>query len=574
MRSTVLLLSACVLALAGSTGAGAEIQWAGNPVIHLDANDLAVGEATTWTNKAAPGGDFITVDELPVRPVVTESTPGQSGVAKKRVMFTRAEPYGYGDNPSAMLWENGAPASITDGAGFSVEGWVYITNDVEYQTFFSIGRRAAVPAETVNNFAFSASGGTGVRAIGMDTANLAWVEPRKGIPCYNHYAATYDSVSYTVSVYLNGELNASVTLPDPGLSIATDQPVYLGAMWFNANEKFLQQGLHQGGIAVIRVHDDVLTEAQVRSNFDAEKADYITFKPVFDKTIPVAATVRAGGTRTMAPPALLSPLVLAPPSTDITWSLAGAVPAGVAIDAATGIITIAGTVAPGTYGFTVGAANSYGSDTVAVTLTVAAVPEITVAGTLLVDVDVTVAGVSPGTLTTPLDNYGSLGGAFTPYNSPQIIALETAAGPKNVLAQSGAINLVLQDGDVNVPAPEDMTGNSGWTVEGWLQVETFAGDCPWFGWAPTLHGQHAAALLYATAGGYPAAWFSDAIGFWMFNWGPLNPNPVATDREWHYAVYTWDGTTFRTYMDGAPSVSETNPNGGLAIAPEQKIMLG
>ena len=63
-------------------------------------------------------------------------------------------------------------------------------------------------------------------------------------------------------------------------------------------------------------------------------------------------------------------------------------------------ITIAGTVAPGSYGFTVGAANSYGSDSVAVTLTVAAVPEITVAGTLLVDVDVTVAGVSPASSQT------------------------------------------------------------------------------------------------------------------------------------------------------------------------------
>ena len=327
-----------VAAVAFSSGpAGADIRWAGDPVIHLDADDLELGPATAWPNKAPLGGEFAVVTEqpeglgtpLPV-PEVKQSIPGPAGVFRKYVEFRRGGGGGYGDDASAMLWDQGAPPEITDFDSFSVEAWVYLTTEVELQTYFSIGRRQYdLPPETPNNFACAAgwvsTGGNSFRAVGMTTANLTWNNPTFFLPDYNHLAATYDAEARTVSVYLNGEFNNSLVLPEPGLEILPGQPVYIGAMWFNANSKYLQQGLKDGGIARLRVHDGVLSEDDVRNNYDSEKFDFQVSILAFGLpgepaaiagtdiswSVPYGADVKA-----LAPVYTVSPLVISgdPPS--------------------------------------------------------------------------------------------------------------------------------------------------------------------------------------------------------------------------------------------------------------------
>ncbi len=266
---------------------------------------------------------------------------------------------------------------------FSVEAWVYLSTLEELQTYFSIGRRAngtdplpdPPPATTTNNFACSAgyvnTGGTSNRAIGLATANVTWLNPPQLAPSYNYFAATYDSAALTVSVYVNGVLDNSLTLATP-LDIAADQPVYLGAMWFNGNAKFVQQGLKNGGIALLRVHDDVLAPEQVQNNFDVEQTDFIAYRPIFAKDPPVAPTVGAGSPCMAARRALVAPVFLTPPATDIAWSFSAPGQPGISIDAASGTISIARTVPVGSYDATVVATNSFGTDSLPVHLTVTA----------------------------------------------------------------------------------------------------------------------------------------------------------------------------------------------------------
>ncbi len=386
MQRTIGVLSALALVAACAPGFAAAIEWAGSPVIELDANDLtpgATGADIVWENKAAPGGAFESDPLHVVQPTVKQSAIGQSGVVKNYVEFVRGGAGGYGDDASFLLWSEVAPESISQGDSFSVEAWVYLTRLDELQTYFSIARRAGPdvlpdppPVTSTNNFACSAgyvnTGGTTNRAIGLATTNLEWVAPPPQLaPSYNHFAAIYDDATLTVSVYVNGELNNSLTL-GASLDIFADQPVYLGAMWFSGNAKYIQQGLKNGGIAVLRVHDGVLTPAQVWNNFEAEQADFIAYRPIFDKEPPVAATVGAGSPCMAARRALIAPVFLTPPSTDIAWSFTGPVPPGISIDASNGTITIARTVASGSYDMTVVATNSFGTDSLPVTLAVTA----------------------------------------------------------------------------------------------------------------------------------------------------------------------------------------------------------
>ncbi len=385
MQRTLVVLAALALAVACAPGFAAAIEWAGSPVIELNANDLtpgATGADIVWENRAAPGGAFESDPLQIVQPTVKQSAIGQSGVTKNYVEFVRGGAGGYGDDASFLLWSEVAPDTISQGSGFSVEGWVYLTCLDELQTYFSIARRAGPdalpdppPEISTNNFACSAgwvnTGGTSNRAIGLATTNLTWLNPPQLAPSYNYFAGTYDDTTLTVSVYVNGELNNSLVLGAP-LDIFPDQPVYLGAMWFSGNAKYIQQGLKNGGLAVLRVHDGVLTADQVRNNFEAEQADFIAYRPIFDKETPVAATVGAGAPCAAARRALIAPVFLTPPSTDIAWSLTGAVPAGIAIDASDGTIRVARTVAVGSYDVTVVATNSFGTDSIPVALTVTA----------------------------------------------------------------------------------------------------------------------------------------------------------------------------------------------------------
>jgi hypothetical protein len=291
--------TAIVLGLGlATTSARADITWAGNPVISLDADDLELGPATGWTNKVGLGGDFTVVATQP-EPVLTplplpevkQNIPGPAGVTRKYVEFHRGGGLGYGDDASAMLWDYSAPPEITAGHSFSVEGWIYLTTEIELQTYFSIGRRhgdtEVAPWETTNNLACAAgyvtTGGNSNRAVGMDTPsviNLTWSTdptPTFYTPLHNYIAVTYDGDAQMITVYLNGDFNNSMILSDatyPGLDIATEQPVYIGAMWYNGNSKYIQQGLQNGGISKLRVHDGVLSDVNVLNNYEFERPQY------------------------------------------------------------------------------------------------------------------------------------------------------------------------------------------------------------------------------------------------------------------------------------------------------------
>ncbi len=487
MRRTVVILSACALALAGSVGLGAQIEWAGDPVIQLDANDLtpgATGTAIAWANRAAPGGTFTSEAAQIVQPTVKQSTPGQAGVVKNYVEFVRGDAGGYADNASFLRWSSAAPASITQGHSFSVEGWVYLATAAELQTYFSIGRRGATtPPTTVNNFACSAGWNPGMRAVGMAPASLLWVRTTHATGSYNYFAATYDSGSMTASVYLNGELDNSLVLGSP-LDIAADQPVYLGAMWFEANGKFLQQGLHQGGIAALRVHDGVLTDAQVLNNFDAEKTQYLVLVPTFDESAPLTWKCEVNRPYTMAPPALLAPRVVLP-ATEVTWSFTGGVPADVTIDPTTGQVQIPGTLAEGSYPMTVTATNSYGADSVTVTLKIEppyVVPPLAWAGDQIVSIDPN--GLADGPIDQLENKVGALG-TFSVVNTdpatyPEIRTVTVGTlGVARQVVHFNANNMMVWD---NL-TPPGITAQSDWSMEAWVAREAAVnGENVYFAW--------------------------------------------------------------------------------------------
>ena len=253
MKKAFVLLSLALVFFC-STGF-AQIQWAGTPIIHLDAMDLTEGDATTWTNKVGVGGDYTVVQGIPTVDSIEEGITG----ARKMVSFHAADLAV--EACDAMKWENGAPASITAGSNFSMEVWARFTSTHPWNLISSIGNRGSVSYSigiTQTQEPYHVSNGV----------PLQWpLLPETGK--FMHLVTTYNGGTDEHNFYIDGVL---VDTDTDTSDLPTGADVTVGGYWRTAPDGYYYG--YGGGLAMLRIHDDVMTGPQVLNNYEEEKDNF------------------------------------------------------------------------------------------------------------------------------------------------------------------------------------------------------------------------------------------------------------------------------------------------------------
>jgi hypothetical protein len=206
----------------------------------------------------------------------------------------------------------------------------------------------------------------------------------------------------------------------------------------------------------------------------------------------VAPSITSGATTSVVNGTGGTYQVAATGTAPITFSLDGTEPAGVSINATSGLITIAASTAVGTHTFTVTATNGAGSDMQSFTLTVtppASLPVITTAagaltaGTVGTAYSVTLAATNSPTSWTVAS--GTLPGALTLNNSGVISGTPTATGTFNfsITATNGggtstAVSFSITVSAAASVAPTITSANSATVAAGGTFAVTATGTAP------------------------------------------------------------------------------------------------
>lgn len=252
-----------VLAL-GSAPALA-IETAGSVFVNVDASTYVSG-ATTWSN-AGSYGNFETVG-TPVRTTIGNAPA---------VFFDGVDDAFIGGDlaPDGLVGEN--PTR-------TIEAWVFNPSIAAEETVVSWGKRGG-PDGTNMAFNYGNNGRYGaVGHWGGDTTDVGWMDntftdgaPEAGQ--WHHLVYTYDGER--TRVYSDGELwNEEDTLGDwGGLNTHGDTPIAIASQW-EGDAVNLTPGLKGSlGLGRLRIHDEVLTDAQILSNYNLEKASFVVAPP-------------------------------------------------------------------------------------------------------------------------------------------------------------------------------------------------------------------------------------------------------------------------------------------------------
>lgn len=241
----VVLTAVTVFAVGGSP-AQAAIVWAGTDFVNLDAVALPAGALTTWTNTGTLA-DFTAAGA----PVVADV----DGV--NAVMFDGTNDYFDG------------PASVPGLEGnndCTIEAWVHNPWLADEETVLSWGKRGG-PDGTNMSFNYGTHGTWG--AVGhWGTPDLGW----NGAPQRNkwhHLVYTYDGA--TQRVYADGVQKASEDLTSMPLNIHTGVGIRLASQ--TESDGVTATGGLRGSLSLgrVRIHDGVLSAADVLNNYNEEK---------------------------------------------------------------------------------------------------------------------------------------------------------------------------------------------------------------------------------------------------------------------------------------------------------------
>jgi hypothetical protein len=221
-------------------------------LINLDATALPLGPLTTWTNTGTVSGNFVATGA----PTVT------TVAGLKAVSFS-----GGGDLFAGPL----APAAITGvNPSCSIEVWALNPGMAGEETLVAWGKRDTADGA---NMAFNYGNAGAYGAVGhWGGQDLGWKDagggPVTGV--WHHLVYTYDgggvAATGTTRVYADGVLQNSEF--NGNLNTVADTAFVLGAQ---NNGAGAPQGFNSGlSIAKVRIHNVVLTPAQIAAQFAAE----------------------------------------------------------------------------------------------------------------------------------------------------------------------------------------------------------------------------------------------------------------------------------------------------------------
>ncbi len=234
-----------VLGLAGVPVWG-EVIVAENLLVDLRTEDLVYGEGVaTWPNRGSLG-DF-TANGSPIV---------QDVGGTKAVTF------------DGSSWFEGpaAPAGITGAGTRTMEVWAYNPSMPGEETMLSWSHRGGPNG---SNMAFNYGNDTRWGSMGHwggDTHDMGWWGAHTPAPAANtwwYLVYTYDGTA--ARVYVNGEQES---VRDPiALDTYAGNIIRVAAQANNTGAGVAAQFNFTGSIAVVRIHDGVLSPAAVRNNF-------------------------------------------------------------------------------------------------------------------------------------------------------------------------------------------------------------------------------------------------------------------------------------------------------------------
>jgi hypothetical protein len=254
------LAGALLLAGLPITSAVGQLQIAESLLINVDASTFSSG-ATTWTNTGTLTGNFTAAGSPTFHTI--NSQPA--------VFFDDSEQF---VGPIS-------PDGIEGGGTSSIEVWAYQGFIRSEESLVSWGRRGDDARNISLNYGtdnrWGAVGHWGGADIGWgpNDPNGSDGGPRPpGTPVegqWHHLAYTYDGTIQRV--YKDGLL---VNQESVALNIHPDFSINIGAQRSNAGPAFdIEPGNRLGGaIGKVRVHEGVLSDAQIASNFNLEKTAY------------------------------------------------------------------------------------------------------------------------------------------------------------------------------------------------------------------------------------------------------------------------------------------------------------
>jgi hypothetical protein len=245
-----------------------------NLLISVDATTLTAGPVTSITNAGTLGGVFEppagVADQAPVigRPV-SGATSGTSGIRMDGNDFLRLLQATGGD---PLL----APAGITGvDATSSVEAWVWNPGVAGEETVIAWGKRGGPEGSNAsfnygNNALYGAIGRWGAPDIGWSPATT---DNAPAAGRWHHLAWTYDGT--TTRVYVDGALTNTEVLAPGVINTHADTPINIGSQ--NEADAVTPTGGLRASMTVgrVRVHDGVLTDAQILANYNEERAAFV-----------------------------------------------------------------------------------------------------------------------------------------------------------------------------------------------------------------------------------------------------------------------------------------------------------
>jgi hypothetical protein len=241
-------------------------------LVNVDATNLPAGAITSVANSGPLGGVFeVGSGTDPVIGTPLEaSTVGTRGIRLS------------GDDYLQLVSSEGgalitAPAGITGVATSSIETWVWNPGIPDEETMVAWGKRGGPEG---SNMSFNYGRHNDWGAMGhWGSQDAGWGGPEK-VPAarkWHHLAHTWDST--TTRVYVDGQMVYSEVLGPGALNIHAGTPVLLGAQ-LEGNGVDVTVPL-RGSLTLgkVRIYDGVLTDAQITTNFNNERAQFV--EPVF-----------------------------------------------------------------------------------------------------------------------------------------------------------------------------------------------------------------------------------------------------------------------------------------------------
>lgn len=277
-RRPVLPALTAALAAAGlvSFRAHAQLQTAGELFVRVDATQLPEGTLKSIANAGTLGGFFEARGAEGEVPVIAK-VGGTKGILFDGTDFMQLVKTLGGDvtpAPAGLVGEN---------AACSIEVWALNPAVAGEETLVSWGHRGGPDGSNLafnygSDFRWGAVGHWGSPDLGW---NSAGGNPEAGK--WHHLVYTYDGT--TTRVYSDGKLANFEILADGVINTYEDTAINL-ATQLESNGTTPTPGL-RGSLTLgrVRIHDGVLTAAQIATNYTTEKPDFI------DPEIPPPVTI-------------------------------------------------------------------------------------------------------------------------------------------------------------------------------------------------------------------------------------------------------------------------------------------